>query len=149
MKNNKNLEAELFKVIPIDEAKIQEHLHLCLGTDPSKVRYNVPKIAWLKDSDCVTDTECVYFKIYKVLQAKELVYMIEIEIRESKKTENGWSNGMMPAFVLPITLDAFVSTFSLPETTLKEFMTGRFNYNPRIIKNTKELMQDYASLVSF
>ena len=132
-----------YKVIPINRDAIKQYLNETLNTNPETTRYNVKKVAWLKNTDAITDNECVYSNLYKELHGKEIVYVADIDVRVDTKSDKGWSCAMFPSFYLHFTLDDLIEKYGLPEIDLKEFMIGRYNYNPRIERNTFNLMEAY------
>lgn len=151
----KKPQIENYKVIPINIELIESELHERLGTTPETTRYRVEKVAWLKDTDCITDTECVYFNMHKELQGSEKVYVCDIDVREDTKMinvgedaklqERGWRCGMFPAFTLHFTFGELLEKYSSKEEIdLKSFMGSRYNYNDRIAKNTDNLMDNYS-----
>lgn len=143
------MEATQFIVVPIDTEKVSAFLHETLKSDPALVRYNVEKVAWLKNADCMTDNECVYSTISKELQGAEVTYVYDLDVRidNKSKTGSGWSCGMFPSFHIHLNMDELIEKYALPETDLKTFMGSRYNYNNRIGSNMDNLMKLYSSCI--
>lgn len=57
------------------------------------------------------------------------------------KTKTGTIHKIVPTFYYFIDADLLALGYCLKPVTLREFMGSRFNYNPRISKNTQELLK--------
>ncbi len=144
MQKENKLPEDKIIVKPIDSEKI---IHLIKQILPNKKnqKYRIQNYAILKepvaaDENCLCNNECIYFLIDNKLHngSVKLVYCVEVYINE--KTKTGERYGMLPAFLFDIPLEE-IKTMLLPECSLREYMQGRYNYNPRIIKNMKEFIQ--------
>ncbi len=96
----------------------------------------------LVDDNVVTDNECCYAFLDKKLINEKVQHVYIAPIYVDIKTENGETHSTTPTFYFDIPEDLFPIVFT-ESKSLKDFMVGRFNYNPRIKKNTQKFINAY------
>ena len=135
----KSLTAETLKVIPINKELLEQSVNSMMPKKDGTTYFLNEKIALVPDVNIATDNEC----IYEILEDDK----IEFEVFAKTKTDTGYQMSLIPDRFISCTLDELKNDFSLPELSLKEFMKGRYDYNPRIIGNTRDFLKDVNSRI--
>lgn len=128
---------EKLMVRPIDKEKLEKYF-----TEIFPVKENQrcrTQLFALVAENVMTDNECCYWFLDKKLHKDKVQYVDNIPVGLITKTKDGESYSMTPAYYYDMSIEELEPYF-LTEVSLKEFMKGRFNYNPRIVRNTKDFM---------
>jgi hypothetical protein len=133
------LNEETIIVHPIDEAKLSAYIEqLVWKRDDIAIVAKCPAI--LDESNVLVNSDCVYNILEKQFFDNQIQHVALIEVREKKLTPEGWTYPLFTSYHFSIGLEKLKSDFGLPCTSLKEYMGSRYNYNPRVSKNMKDLI---------
>jgi hypothetical protein len=146
---NKNV-AETIMVLPIDTVKLVEDITEELLKEQMKqlkkegnfdIVFKTHKVALFKDYNIMTDNECCY----EVSNEKNPKFSFPItysgkRIDEESGKEVNFQT-MFPLGNIIIDRQEIEEKYLLEQVSLKEFMVGRYEYNPRIINNTRNLIK--------
>ncbi len=135
-----NYTPETLMVRPIDHDKLIAHFTAFIKLKKNQV-IRTSKDAITHDN-VVVDNECCYSVLDKFFTCYgfNLDYAIQLPIFIDTKKKGGTSISFTPAFYINFHVKE-LKTFLKKPVTLKEFMIGRFNYNPIITANTREFME--------
>ena len=138
-----NLNAETIQVVPFNQEKLSQHFSkfIQLGENQSFIIDKDSVFISEKDS-LLIDSECCAGHLDKKVnpETKNIEWVATLGVRRSTKTEEGESFPMS----YECYLDVYESEFPAltdDHTSLSEFMGGRYNYNPRIVSNTREIVK--------
>lgn len=135
--------AETLMVKPLNTKLLSDEIMACMCYDPDKISVHIYALALVNDSNIFSDNEAIYSYMAKAYNAAtgKIDYMYSVDIYIAEKLEGGGiKRNMYPEFQYFIWQSDF-EKYLLPEVSLKEHMVGRYNYNPRIIQNTNDLLK--------
>ncbi len=130
--------AEQLKVRPINREELYKHLATLMDI-PENISYDTRAYAIVEDCNILTDTECVYNILENSIFDRKMQLAVEIPFHKITISPEGRSHGMFPEFHLQFGIEQ-IEKFLEEPVSLKEFMDSRFNYNPRIQKNTYNML---------
>ena len=137
------MEAEELIVAPINVEALTNHI-LKLIPLKDKQEYIIENSAFLLNGEkiinVVTDNECCYEILEKKMHNGTIQYVYEIGCRIKTWKDGGYSFPMTVDFWFSISLDE-IAKFLKPAESLKDFMIGRYEYNPRISSNTQNFIK--------
>lgn len=131
---------ENFMVNPVDEKPLLEYIESKVNQSlqPSEsIKIDIGAIAC---DNCEVSQDCIYEIANKLWVGDKPQFCFHIPVRIKTKMDGGTSHSMFPSFYFPMTFDD-LKKYTLPEVSLKEFMGGRYDYNPRISQNMRAFMK--------
>lgn len=132
------------QVRPINKKKLNDYVSkLVPNKENETYMFEYVGLLCEKEPDgenCITDNECCYFIANKKFINGELAITYECPVWVSVKTETGRTIGGSPVFYIDIPV-IILKTMMEEPISLKEFMVGRYNYNPRIRRNMAEFIE--------
>ena len=138
------MNAETIMVEPIDKSKMATFIET--------------KISKELNQEFMIDTDAIFFHPFKsilldneccagFLSKNEGNWVVQIGIRKSTDTGKSLSVPMSYESYLEISESELRENNLLkPKASLKDFMAGRYNYNPRIIGNMNELIDEIRQI---
>jgi hypothetical protein len=95
-------------------------------------------------SNCEVDDDCCYYLAEKGFFNKKVqpIFSFNVGIKTTIKKGSYTLQGNAFIYYVPEELIKYILD---KEVSLKEFMGSRYNYNPRIIKNMREFINDIGS----
>ena len=138
--NQKKSDAETIMVRPLDRDVLLRVVEKLFKKEEGVI-LRTDNVA-LVDDNVITDNECCYEFLDKKLIGGAVVMVYTAPIYVDKKTKTGETYSSQPAFFVDFNETIFKDLFP-KKKTLKEYMDSRYNYNPRIKKNTEEFIKAY------
>ncbi len=130
---------EQLMVKPINKEKLEKYL---TKTFPVKKNQRCrTELSALVCENVMTDNECCYWYLEKKFHDGKIQFVYTAPVGLVTKTKTGESFSLTPSFYHDMSLDE-LKPYIQKEVSLKEFMTGRFNYNPRITSNQRNFMKN-------
>lgn len=129
---------ETLMVQPINKALILEILNGLATDKKDNEEFVIHVGAFYKGIE--VNNECIYSFLNTKFVNGQKQMMLEVPVKIKTKTERGFSTPLFTEFYFDIAIDT--ENLLLPPVTLKEFMGGRYNYNPRIATNTREFIKE-------
>lgn len=131
------LRAEDVVVTLLDIEAIKAELNKQLPP-PVDIEYIIDDVA-LYDENVLISPDAVYYFMCPRVNNGKIENMWDVWVRLKKKVHGGTSNSLMAEFYFTIT-PKMMPKFYKDVVNLKTFMGGRFNYNPRITRNTRDFL---------
>lgn len=142
------MKAENLMVKSINQELLIKHITKLIPLQQDQ-EYMIEKSAFVlvdgKIINVVTDNECCYEILEKKLHNGMVQHVYEIGCRIKNLKDGGYSFPMTVSFYFSISLDEVVE-FLNSEESLKDFIIGRYNYNPRISSNTQNFLKFVESI---
>lgn len=136
---------QLFKsvvIIPFDKSRLDRYLD---GYYKQKYPYEPGEffstrrpMGYIKGSNIIVDPECIGTRIK--------TQSIIIELYGERKMENGVQTDIFPRYTHVMPLTNLIDNYSLPETSMQDFMADRFAYNSRIEVNMRIILRELVIL---
>jgi hypothetical protein len=133
--------AEEFKVTPINTDLLTINLEKKIGIGFNQ-EFHIDKFALVSDI-AETDNECVYSLLVEKYHHDKVQTVVSVPVRIKTKKKGGSSIGMVPDFYVDLSMNE-IKPYMLEQISLKEFMKGRYRYNPRIEQNEREFLKDFT-----
>ena len=104
------------------------------------IEYKISYFGISLDASLELDKECVYSLLVPRYIGGQIQKSVDIPIIICKTVERGHSTSMFPSFYFTMGMTELSSFFDKP-VTLKQFMDTRYDYNPRIKTNMRQLIK--------
>lgn len=132
------LNASEIVVTLLDIEAIKKELNKQLPP-PAGTEYIIDTVA-LFDDNVLISPDAVYYYMCPRVHNGKVVNMWDVGVRNKQKTAQGANYSLIEAFYFTITPEQLPKYYK-DVVNLKTFMGSRYDYNPRITKNTKEFLQ--------
>lgn len=127
------------KLIEEYEYKLEKNQVLRISCDAILLDNDKKPTPVFVDQDC-----CYGFMNKHLYHNNKIQYAYFIGVHIDEKNDHGITMKNIPEFFIPLAEENF-EDLSKEVLTLHEYMGTRYNYNPRIAKNTREFLTDICS----
>jgi hypothetical protein len=127
--------ADTIMVQPINKTKLLAHLLNFITPGPGEI-INTENGA-IYDDNVIVDTDCCWFFVPQKLYEGKIQLTHDVPVYVEIETSTGRRIPAQPNYYINVTMDKIKELCEPEIISLRDYMGGRYNYNPRITTNIK------------